>query len=101
MDKRTRSTRVATDTHIPRYLAGLYLDTALYGANPVEMAQVDVWLDLAHDQLASGSDYKQLSVVLARLDAHLKMRTFLVNYRLTLADIVVWACVRGTEACHV
>lgn len=54
--------------------------------------QVDHWLEFSAQRLCGQPG---LSVALAELDRALSLRTFLVGHALTLADISVWASLKG------
>lgn len=47
-------------------------------------------------QLAA-KDYKSLEPHLLQLDAHLTLRSHIVGYSLTVADLAVWGAVRGNR----
>lgn len=54
--------------------------------------QVDHWLEFSAQRLCGNAG---LAVALAELDKALSLRTFLVGHALTLADISVWASLKG------
>lgn len=54
--------------------------------------QVDHWLEFSARRLR---DQAGVSEALAELDKALSLRTFLVGHALTLADISVWASLKG------
>lgn len=54
--------------------------------------QVDHWLEFSARRLCGQAG---LTVALAELDKALSLRTFLVGHALTLADISVWASLKG------
>lgn len=54
--------------------------------------QVDHWLEFSAQRLCGNTG---LAVALAELDKALSLRTFLVGHALTLADISVWASLKG------
>lgn len=54
--------------------------------------QVDHWLEFSAQRLCGNPG---LAVALAELDKALSLRTFLVGHALTLADISVWASLKG------
>ncbi|KAI8802042.1 tRNA synthetases class I, catalytic domain-containing protein [Cladochytrium replicatum] len=62
--------------------------------NPVEASLVDYWLDFAQTRLV-GSDHKGLASALVSLDTHLRFRTVLVGYQVTLADYAVWGALKS------
>lgn len=54
--------------------------------------QVDYWLEFSARRLCGQPD---LTEALADLDKALSLRTFLVGHALTLADLSVWAALKG------
>lgn len=83
---------------ICRHFARLRPDSFLYGENVYQMAEVDTWLDYACKELecpgmqwlaeGSGGKVKQgIVAALGVIDEHLKLRTYLVGERMTIADI--------------
>ncbi|KAL4439440.1 hypothetical protein ABPG77_008769 [Micractinium sp. CCAP 211/92] len=60
---------------------------ALYGADALTACQVDQWLDISQT-LVPGSGFE---AACASVDAFLSLRTFLVGYGPTLADVACWA----------
>ncbi|XP_061621354.1 bifunctional glutamate/proline--tRNA ligase isoform X1 [Phyllopteryx taeniolatus] len=79
-------------TSISRYLARVAPSLSLYGANLMEQTEVDHWLEFSSRRLCGQPD---LSVSLAELNKALSLRTFLVGHTLTLADLSVWAALKG------
>ncbi|XP_061670790.1 bifunctional glutamate/proline--tRNA ligase isoform X2 [Syngnathoides biaculeatus] len=79
-------------TSIIRYLARVAPSLGLYGANLMEQTEVDHWLEFSSRRLCGQPD---LSVSLAELNKALSLRTFLVGHALTLADLSVWAALKG------
>ncbi|KAA8595987.1 hypothetical protein FQN60_011278 [Etheostoma spectabile] len=77
---------------ICRYLARVAPALGLYGANLMEQTEVDHWLEFSARHLCGQS---ALSVALGDLDKALSLRTFLVGHALTLADLSVWATLKG------
>ncbi|XP_062863128.1 bifunctional glutamate/proline--tRNA ligase [Trichomycterus rosablanca] len=78
---------------ISRYLARVAPSLGLYGSNMMEQTEVDHWLEFSARQLNGRSG---LNPALKELDAALALRTFLVGHSLTLADICVWAALKGS-----
>jgi len=95
---------------IARFVARSNGDPArLFGANPVQAAQVDSWITLTSSELSSPlatwiataesaeeeavarakASSSETRKILSALDQHLKNFTFLVGERLTLADVVL------------
>lgn len=79
------------DHAIARFLART--SGALYSTGALVSSQVDQWMEFAHTQCVEG----KLESALAFLDQHLRFRTFLVGFDLTLADVAVWAALTSTE----
>uniref|UniRef100_A0A8C7S772 Bifunctional glutamate/proline--tRNA ligase n=1 Tax=Oncorhynchus mykiss TaxID=8022 RepID=A0A8C7S772_ONCMY len=79
---------------ITRYLARLAPSLGLYGSNMLEQTEVDHWLEFSAQRVCGQSG---LAAALGELDKALELRTFLVGHSLTLADICVWAALKGHE----
>ncbi|XP_030233255.1 bifunctional glutamate/proline--tRNA ligase isoform X4 [Gadus morhua] len=77
---------------ITRYLARVAPAMGLYGANMMEQTEVDHWLEFSSRRLCS---QKGLALALGELEKALSLRTFLVGHALTLADLCVWAALKG------
>ncbi|XP_069029580.1 bifunctional glutamate/proline--tRNA ligase isoform X1 [Embiotoca jacksoni] len=77
---------------ISRYLARVAPALGLYGANTMEQTEVDHWLEFSARRLC---DQSGLTAALGDLDKALSLRTFLVGHALTLADLSVWAALKG------
>ncbi|XP_052009860.1 bifunctional glutamate/proline--tRNA ligase-like isoform X1 [Xyrauchen texanus] len=77
---------------ITRYLARVAPALGLYGSNMMEQTEVDHWLEFSARRLRAESD---LSPALAELDKALALRTFLVGHSVTLADLCIWAALKG------
>nr|XP_061796532.1 bifunctional glutamate/proline--tRNA ligase-like [Nerophis lumbriciformis] len=84
-----------TDTNsISRYLARVAPALGLYGANLMEQTEVDHWLEFSARRICGQPD---LRAPLAELNKALSLRTFLVGHALTLADLSVWAALKGDD----
>ncbi|XP_044059668.1 bifunctional glutamate/proline--tRNA ligase isoform X2 [Siniperca chuatsi] len=77
---------------ISRYLARVAPALGLYGANMMEQTEVDHWLEFSARRLCGQPG---LTVALGDLDKALSLRTFLVGHAVTLADLSVWAALKG------
>uniref|UniRef100_A0A8C1L7Q5 Bifunctional glutamate/proline--tRNA ligase n=1 Tax=Cyprinus carpio TaxID=7962 RepID=A0A8C1L7Q5_CYPCA len=77
---------------ITRYLARVAPALGLYGSNMMEQTEVDHWLEFSARRLCGQSD---LSSALGDLDKALALRTFLVGHSVTLADLCIWAALKG------
>ncbi|KAM9408914.1 bifunctional glutamate/proline--tRNA ligase isoform 2-T2 [Pholidichthys leucotaenia] len=77
---------------ISRYLARVAPALGLYGSSMMEQTEVDHWLEFSARHLC---DQPGLNVALGELDKALSLRTFLVGHVLTLADLSVWAALKG------
>ena len=45
-------------------------------------------------------DFKTVEAPLLELDAHLTLRSYIVGYTLTVADLSVWGAIRGNKVAH-
>lgn len=54
----------------------------------------DEWIKLAFDSF-SIKDFKVLTPCLEKLESHLNFRSFLVGYKISVADIAVWGMLRA------
>ncbi|XP_010903380.3 bifunctional glutamate/proline--tRNA ligase isoform X1 [Esox lucius] len=79
---------------IARYLARVAPALGLYGSNMLEQTEVDHWLEFSAQRVSGQSG---LAVSLGELDKALALRTFLVGHSLTLADLCVWAALKGSS----
>ena len=52
------------------------------------------WVQVASSELVV-KDFKKLAVSLEKLDAHLNLRSFIVGYSVSVADIAVWGALRS------
>lgn len=52
------------------------------------------WIDFSYGKLTI-KNFKALSKDLETLDAHLNFRSFIIGYKVTVADIAVWGCLRA------
>uniref|UniRef100_A0A8C2JW81 Glutamyl-prolyl-tRNA synthetase 1 n=1 Tax=Cyprinus carpio TaxID=7962 RepID=A0A8C2JW81_CYPCA len=77
---------------ITRYLARVAPALGLYGSKMMEQTEVDHWLEFSARRLCGQSD---LSSALGDLDKALALRTFLVGHSVTLADLCIWAALKG------
>ncbi|KAL2098472.1 hypothetical protein ACEWY4_004952 [Coilia grayii] len=78
---------------ISRYLARVAPSLGLYGSSMLEQTEVDHWLEFSARRVCGQSN---LTPALAELDKALALRTFLVGHSLTLADLCVWAALKGS-----
>ncbi|KAK6307648.1 hypothetical protein J4Q44_G00227960 [Coregonus suidteri] len=79
---------------ITRYLARVTPSLGLYGSNMLEQTEVDHWLEFSARHVCGQSG---LAAALGELDKALALRTFLVGHSLTLADLCVWAALKGSS----
>uniref|UniRef100_A0A8C7KE02 Glutamyl-prolyl-tRNA synthetase 1 n=1 Tax=Oncorhynchus kisutch TaxID=8019 RepID=A0A8C7KE02_ONCKI len=77
---------------ITRYLARVTPTLSLYGSNMLEQTEVDHWMEFSTRRVCGQSG---LATALGELDMALALRTFLVGHSLTLADLCVWAALKG------
>uniref|UniRef100_A0A8C7S3X2 Bifunctional glutamate/proline--tRNA ligase n=1 Tax=Oncorhynchus mykiss TaxID=8022 RepID=A0A8C7S3X2_ONCMY len=92
--KSQRSVQFCDLNSITRYLARLAPSLGLYGSNMLEQTEVDHWLEFSAQRVCGQSG---LAAALGELDKALELRTFLVGHSLTLADICVWAALKGSS----
>ncbi|KAF3481111.1 uncharacterized protein GIQ15_03870 [Arthroderma uncinatum] len=72
-----------------------YLRDNLPSSKVGNQDQVSEWISRSLD-LTVG-DFKSIEQPLRELDSHLTLRSFVVGYSLTLADLVVWGTIRGNK----
>uniref|UniRef100_A0A674BVZ5 Bifunctional glutamate/proline--tRNA ligase n=1 Tax=Salmo trutta TaxID=8032 RepID=A0A674BVZ5_SALTR len=89
-----RSVQFSDLNSITRYLARMAPSLGLYGSNMLEQTEVDHWLEFSAQRVCGQSG---LAAALGELDKALELRTFLVGHSLTLADICVWAVLKGSS----
>ncbi|TVY36254.1 putative glutamate--tRNA ligase, cytoplasmic [Lachnellula subtilissima] len=82
---------------IIHYLAELASSTEAKG-NPKRAASIQEWVDRSESFLAT--DMKILRNSLYELNSHLTLRSHIVGYSLTVADLAVWAAIRGNRITH-
>ncbi|XP_006140298.1 bifunctional glutamate/proline--tRNA ligase [Tupaia chinensis] len=80
---------------ILRYLARVATTTGLYGSNMMEHAEIDHWLEFSATKLSSCD---LCTSAINELDLCLSLRTYLVGNSLSLADLCVWATLKGNAA---
>ncbi|XP_078505923.1 bifunctional glutamate/proline--tRNA ligase isoform X2 [Lissotriton helveticus] len=80
---------------IVRYLARTAASSGLYGSNLLERTEVDHWLEFSATRLQSASTFQ---AALQDLNHCLSLRTYLVGHFLSLADLCVWATLKGGNA---
>ncbi|XP_036984222.2 bifunctional glutamate/proline--tRNA ligase isoform X1 [Artibeus jamaicensis] len=87
---------VFTDVNsILRYLARVATTAGLYGSNLMEHTEIDHWLEFSATKLSSCSLF---TAAISELNHCLSLRTYLVGNSLSLADLCVWATLKGNEA---
>ncbi|KAM8814869.1 bifunctional glutamate/proline--tRNA ligase [Rhynchonycteris naso] len=87
---------VFTDINsILRYLARVAAAAGLYGTNLMEHTEIDHWLEFSATKLSSCD---LLASAINELNHCLSLRTYLVGNSLSLADLCVWAILKGSEA---
>ncbi|CAA6659634.1 unnamed protein product [Spirodela intermedia] len=76
-----------------RYIGRVAQDPpALYERSAQESQEIDMWLDYV-STLSSGAEFE---AACANIDGYLLLRTFLVGYSISVADIVIWSGLAGT-----
>ncbi|XP_008825021.1 bifunctional glutamate/proline--tRNA ligase isoform X1 [Nannospalax galili] len=84
---------VFTDVNsILRYLARVATTAGLYGTNLMEHTEIDHWLEFSATKLSSCDLFTS---AVDELNHCLSLRTYLVGNSLTLADLCVWATLKG------
>ncbi|XP_030355909.1 bifunctional glutamate/proline--tRNA ligase isoform X4 [Strigops habroptila] len=79
---------------IARYLARVAGSAGLYGSNLLEHTEIDHWLEFSATKLAAA---KQFPSAVQELNHCLSLRTYLVGNSLSLADLCVWAVLKGNN----
>ncbi|XP_054432576.1 bifunctional glutamate/proline--tRNA ligase isoform X2 [Pteronotus mesoamericanus] len=86
---------VFTDINsILRYLARVATTAGLYGCNLMEHTEIDHWLEFSATKLSSCNLFTS---AISELNHCLSLRTYLVGNSLSLADLCVWATLKGNE----
>uniref|UniRef100_A0A8C8VMF4 Bifunctional glutamate/proline--tRNA ligase n=1 Tax=Pelusios castaneus TaxID=367368 RepID=A0A8C8VMF4_9SAUR len=80
---------------IVRYLARVATSAGLYGTNLMEHTEIDHWLEFSTTKLSTRALFT--SAVL-ELNHCLSLRTYLVGNSLSLADLCVWAALKGNSS---
>ncbi|ELK32163.1 Bifunctional aminoacyl-tRNA synthetase [Myotis davidii] len=87
---------VFTDINsILRYLARVAMTARLYGSNLMEHTEIDHWLEFSATKLSSCNLFPS---AINELNHCLSLRTYLVGNSLSLADLCVWATLKGNAA---
>jgi glutathione S-transferase len=91
------SVQVVGPYKVLRYLSRFSPDNAtiLGYTDAVKSSQIDYWLDFCQDSLSPEAGFKPLATAFSTLDSHLRLRSFLVGYSLSLADIACWGALKG------
>ena len=84
---------------IVKTLSSAFAATGVAGKDSEESDKIDVLLSLTPPLLdpTTGKDMAAVSQIADRLDAHLTLRSFLVDYHLTAADLGVWGALRNSN----
>ena len=80
-----------------RYLGRSFPGSDIYGRpfNASTSSQVDQWLSFCLTHFNVGANKENFEKGLKQLELHLTLRTLLVDYNITLADLIVWAELRS------
>ncbi|KAJ3112513.1 hypothetical protein HDU96_004494 [Phlyctochytrium bullatum] len=80
-----------------RYLCRIDPESAkvLGATDALKMTQIDHWLDFCHDNLNPDAGFKPLANAFSTLDSHLRLRSFLVGYSVSLADLACWGALKA------
>lgn len=65
------------------------------GVPLIASPQIEEWLDRLHPFTVL--DFKALEIPVKELESHLTLRSHMVGYSITLADIVIWGVLRGNR----
>uniref|UniRef100_G3U148 Bifunctional glutamate/proline--tRNA ligase n=1 Tax=Loxodonta africana TaxID=9785 RepID=G3U148_LOXAF len=85
-----------TDSNsILRYLARVATTAGLYGSNLMEHTEIDHWLEFSATKLSSCDLFTS---AINELNHCLSLRTYLVGNSLSLADLCIWATLKGNAA---
>uniref|UniRef100_A0A7M4E023 Bifunctional glutamate/proline--tRNA ligase n=1 Tax=Crocodylus porosus TaxID=8502 RepID=A0A7M4E023_CROPO len=79
---------------IARYLARVATSAGLYGSNLLEHTEIDHWLEFSATKLSAPSQFPS---AIHELNHCLSLRTYLVGNSLSLADLCVWAVLKGSN----
>lgn len=60
--------------------------------------QVKEWIGRTH--ALTPTDFKAVEGPLLELDAHLTLRSFIIGYTLTVADLCIWGVIRGNKIAY-
>ncbi|KAJ3321097.1 hypothetical protein HDU76_000149 [Blyttiomyces sp. JEL0837] len=82
---------------ILRYLAKFDTETSsiLGFTDAIKSSQIDYWLDFCKDSLVPDAGFNPLAAAFTTLNSHLSLRTFLVGYTVTLADLACWGALKS------
>lgn len=75
-----------------RYLGRVSKLPNFYGTDAIESSQIDEWLEYA-PIFSSGPQFESACM---HVDGYLALRTFLVGYSLSIADVAIWSGLAGT-----
>ncbi|KAI8644389.1 tRNA synthetases class I, catalytic domain-containing protein [Parasitella parasitica] len=85
-----------TTNAIARLLARLNPEAGLYNPeDPISSTLIDQWLDFAEAKLTT-SDFKSLDGTYKELNKYLTLRSYIVGYQVTIADLVIWGALRSS-----
>ncbi|XP_042468235.1 glutamate--tRNA ligase, cytoplasmic-like [Zingiber officinale] len=75
-----------------RHIGSIATLPSFYGPDRLEAEQIDKWLEFSSVFL-SGSEFENAC---AHVDGHLILRTLLVGFNVSIADIAIWSALAGT-----
>ncbi|RIA91589.1 glutamate-tRNA ligase [Glomus cerebriforme] len=81
---------IGSNVNIARYIAKKHKCLSL-GNNSVFETTIDHWIDKLET-----NDFKTLEVVFDEINHHLTLRTFLVDYKLSFADFIIWGALKNS-----
>jgi glutamyl-tRNA synthetase len=78
-----------------RYLArSAPAELNFYGVDSLGATHIDYWVDYSVKNVAAGANFE---AVCHGINDYLALRTYLVGYSLTVADIALWGQLQGTH----
>jgi glutamyl-tRNA synthetase len=82
---------------IARYIAAKDQKHQLLGVDKEQTILIDEWIELAAREVYGATDLNQIDLAAQRLNWHLETKSYLIGYRLTLADLVVYEALRNSK----
>ncbi|GFR95321.1 bifunctional glutamate/proline--tRNA ligase [Elysia marginata] len=79
---------------IVRYVARCFPTSILYGADVLQRAEIDHWLNFAYGRLACNINYNE---AIEYLDKVLRPATYIVGTSLSIADLCLWEILHSSS----